>query len=239
MHAAGIATAVWACFDRGPVGRRIGDLFPLLVAPILYGEVPLLIGALGSSFHDVRVQVWELAMFGRHPSRVLATIMPNPAWSELLHTGYLAYYPAIFVPPLLLYIRGERQGYAQTVIALTVTYIVCWVIFAVAPVEGPRYLWTPDAPDGPARRLTVSILASGSSRGAAFPSSHMAVSVAQTVMAFRWQPRVGAILALVSLLVGIGAVYGGFHYGVDMIAGALLGALVAGVVLVVRWQDEA
>jgi membrane-associated phospholipid phosphatase len=67
----------------------------------------------------------------------------------------------------------------------------------------------------------------------------MAVSVAQTVMAFRWQPRVGAILALVSLLVGIGAVYGGFHYGVDMIAGALLGALVAGVVLVVRWQDEA
>ena len=231
MHSAGIATGVWACVDRRPIARTIGDLLPLLVAPILYGEVPLLIGALGSSYHDVRVQGWELAMFGRHPSRVLATIMPNPAWSELLHMGYLAYYPAIFVPPLLLYVRGDRRGYAQTVLALTVAYVVCWVIFAVAPVEGPRYLWTPDAPDGPARRFTVAILAAGSSRGAAFPSSHMAVSVAQTVMAFRWQPRVGAILALVSVLVGVGAVYGGFHYGVDMIAGALLGVLVGFVVL--------
>ena len=231
MHVIGIATAVWACLDERPAARTIGDLLPLLLAPILYGEVPLLIGALGSSYHDVRVQGWELAMFGQHPSRVLATIMPNPAWSELLHTGYLAYYPAIFVPPLLLYVRGERRGYAQTVLALTVAYVACWVIFSIAPVQGPRYLWTPDAPDGPMRRLTVAILAAGSSRGAAFPSSHMAVSVAQTVLAFRWQPRVGAILALVSLLVGLGAVYGGFHYGVDIMAGALLGALVASAVL--------
>jgi len=237
-HAAGIAAAAWGILGRRATPRTIGDLLPLLVAPILYGEVPLLIGALGSSFHDVRVQRWELAIFGQHPSRVLATIMPNAAWSELLHTGYLAYYPAIFVPPLLLYVRGERRGYAQTVLTLTLAYVACWVIFATAPVEGPRYLWTPDVPDGPVRRLTVGILAAGSSRGAAFPSSHMAVTVAQTVMAFRWQPKLGAILALVSLLVGVGAVYGGFHYGVDMIAGALLGLVVAGAVLMVRWNDE-
>jgi membrane-associated phospholipid phosphatase len=230
-HAAGIAAAVWGGLGRRPVARTVGDLLPLLVAPMLYGEVPLLIGALGSSYRDLLVQRWELALFGQHPSRVLATIMPNPAWSELLHIGYLAYYPAIFVPPLLLYARGERRGYAQTVMALTVAYVLCWAIFAVMPVEGPRYLWTPNAPDGPARRLTVAILAAGSSRGAAFPSSHMAVSVVQTVLAFRWQPKVGAILALVSVLVGLGAVYGGFHYGVDIIAGAVLGVAVGVAVL--------
>jgi membrane-associated phospholipid phosphatase len=59
----------------------------------------------------------------------------------------------------------------------------------------------------------------------------MAVSVVQTVLAFRWQPKVGAILALVSVLVGLGAVYGGFHYGVDMIAGAVLGVVVGFAVL--------
>ena len=230
-HVTGIALATWSCLDRRPIARTIGDFLPLLVAPMLYGEVPLLIGALGSSFHDVRVQGWELAMFGQHPSRVLATIMPNAAWSELLHSGYLAYYPAIFVPPLLLYVRGERRGYAQTVMALTVAYVVCWTLFVVAPVQGPRYLWTADAPDGPVRRLTLAILAAGSSRGAAFPSSHMAIAVVQTVMAFRWQPKTGAILALVALLIGVGAVYGGFHYAVDIIAGALLGGLVGGAVI--------
>src|SRR5207245_1517405 len=107
---------------------------------------------------------------------------------------------------LMLYVRGDRRAYAQTVVALTLTYIVCFVIFAIMPVQGPRYLWTPQVFDGPARRLAVWILAAGSSRGAAFPSSHMAVMAAQTVMALRWQPRTGAILALIALLVGFGAV---------------------------------
>ena len=158
-------------------------------------------------------------------------IYAEPGLERAAPHGLPGVLPAIFVPPLLLYVRGERRGYAQTVLALTVAYVACWVIFAVAPVEGPRYLWTPNAPDGPARRLAVAILAAGSSRGAAFPSSHMAVSVVQTVLAFRWQPKVGAILALVSVLVGLGAVYGGFHYGVDMIAGAVLGFLVGFAVL--------
>ena len=239
-HAAGIAGAAygWGWLDRRHLARTVGDLLPLLIAPILYGEVPLLIGALGSSYHDVLIQRWELAVFGAHPSRVLATFMPNKAWSELLHIGYLAYYPAIFIPPLILYARGERRAYAQTILALTVAYIACWTVFAIAPVEGPRYLWTPNAPDGAARRLTVAILAAGSSRGAAFPSSHMAVIVVQTVMAMRWQPKMGAILAMTSVLVGLGAVYGGFHYGVDMVAGAVLGFIVAGAVLRVRWQED-
>jgi membrane-associated phospholipid phosphatase len=237
-HVAGVGVAAWGCLDRNRAARVVGDLLPLIVAPLLYGEIPFLIAALGSSYHDTFIQRWELAVFGTNPSRVLATFMPNPAWSELLHTGYLAYYPAIFVPPLMLYARGDLDGYAQTVAALTVAYVVCWVGFAVAPVEGPRYLWTPNVPDGPMRRLTVSILAAGSSRGAAFPSSHMTVCVVQTVMAFRWQPKSGAILALISILVGLGAVYGGFHYGVDMIAGAVLGLVIGGAMLLVRWKTE-
>lgn len=237
-HALGIAVALWGCFDGGRGARIAGDLLPLLVVPVLYAEIPVLIAALGSSFHDAVVQRWESALFGTQPSRAFATTVPNGALSELLHAGYLAYYPAIFVPPLLLYARGIRRGYAQTVVALTVAYTVCWILFVLAPVQGPRYLWAGAVPDGPIRRFTVALLAAGSSRGAAFPSSHMAVAVVQAVMALRWQPKVGAILALVAVLVGLGAVYGGFHYGVDMIAGAVLGVLVGMATLRLYRKDE-
>jgi membrane-associated phospholipid phosphatase len=127
----------------------------------------------------------------------------------------------------LLYARGNRRGYGETVVALTSVYLVCWMIFSIAPVQGPRYLWAADAPDGPVRRFTVALLTAGSSRGAAFPSSHMAVSVAQAVMALRWQPRTGVGLVVVAALVGLGAVYGGFHYGIDIVAGAVLGLVVS------------
>lgn len=232
LHVALIAMAVWSFVPRSDVARTVGDLLPLVVAPLLYGELPALIAVLGSAYHDVTVQRWEIDVFGGQLSRTLAARAPVTAVSEVLHAGYLAYYPAIFAPPLLLFARRERGGMAQTILALTITYTVCWTVFALMPVAGPRYLWSaPSVPSGPIRDLTLRLLEAGSSKGAAFPSSHMAVAVAQTLMAFRWQRRVGWTLAVVSILIGVGAVYGGFHYGVDMIAGALVGGVIGGAVL--------
>jgi membrane-associated phospholipid phosphatase len=231
LHAALIAVGTWALWHTESNGlkRLIRDLLPLIVAPLLYGEIPMLIAAVGATYHDVAVQAWEARLFGGQPARTLAARLPWTAVSELLHAGYLAYYPLIFVPPLLLLARGERRGYAETVLALTVAYTVCWTIFIIFPVQGPRYLWgpPPGIPAGPMRRLAVHVLAAGSSRGAAFPSSHMAVSGVQALMACRWQPRGVAVpTTAIAVLVGLGAVYGGFHYAVDMIAGAVLGGLV-------------
>jgi membrane-associated phospholipid phosphatase len=228
MHGVLLVVVVWGIRQRGDGARFVGDLLPLIAAPALYAEIPLLIAAVKTAFHDAAIQSIELALFGGQPAREFALAFPNLALSEVLHAGYLAYYPFIFIPPLLLYVRGNRRGYLETVAALTATYLVCWAIFVMAPVEGPRYEWGPaTAPDGPMRRLANAVLAAGSSRGAAFPSSHMAVMVAQAVMAFRWQRRMGVVVSVTAALVGFGAVYGGFHYATDMIAGAFLGALMS------------
>jgi membrane-associated phospholipid phosphatase len=233
LHAAAVLMIGWALVSPARAPRAAGDLLPLIAAPLLYGEIPWLIAVVGTSYHDVLIQHWEVALFRSEPSRLIAVALPVLGVSELLHLGYLAYYPAIFAPPLLLYVRRVRRAFAETVLALTTTYLLCWVLFVLMPVEGPRYLWgaPPGVPDGPVRRLAVSILAAGSSRGAAFPSSHMAVMACQTVMALRWQRPFGYVLAVVSVLVGAGAVYGGFHYAVDIIAGATLGAACAAAIL--------
>ena len=246
-HALAILVVGWTLVPRGRVARATGDLLPLFLAPLLYGEIPMLIAAiggggtgvaLGRDYHDATIQRLESWVFGSQPSRSLAGQVPVLWLSELLHAGYLAYYVAIFVPPLALFVHRKRRAFAQTVAALTITYMICWVIFVLVPVEGPRYAWgaSPTVPDGPIRRLTLHILTAGSSRGAAFPSSHMAVMVVQTVMAFRWQRRTAWALAAVTVLVGVGAVYGGFHYAVDMIVGAGLGGAIGAAVLFRRWR---
>jgi membrane-associated phospholipid phosphatase len=238
LHAAGVAVAAGSMAPGSPVRGRVGDLLPLFVAPVLYGEIPWLIAALGTTYHDSLVQQWEWAVFGTQPSRTLAGAIPLRGLSELLHAGYLAYYPAIFAPPLWFYFKGARRAFAETVLTLTVIYTLSWVLFVLMPVEGPRFLWSGPVgvPEGPVRRLALSVLAAGSSRGAAFPSSHMAVMIGQTILAFRFQPRVGLVLSVISVLVGVGAVYGGFHYGVDMVAGAAVGGVCAW--LVVRRMRE-
>jgi membrane-associated phospholipid phosphatase len=232
-HALLLCALLWVAGSQRPLARIVGDVAPLLLMPILYAELPQLIGVTGSGYHDVLIQHLELRVFGAQPSRTFAATLPFAPVSELLHAGYLAYYPAIFVPAAILYARRERRGFAQLVLAITATYAVCWAIYVCFPVEGPRYEWAAPAgvPDGLVRRSAVAILAGGSSRGAAFPSSHMAISVVQTVVMWRWKRGVACVLGVIAALVGLGAVYGGFHYAADILAGGLLGALIGALVL--------
>lgn len=209
--------------------RVLRDWAPLLAVPLLYTELPALIAGAESRFHDQLVQQWESALFGASPAHATAGRFAWTGLSELLHLGYLSYYLIIYAPPLWLYLRGERRNFEITITALAVAFTVCFVVFVYFPVAGPRYLWSapPGIPDGPVRRLALYVLAAGSSKGAAFPSSHVAVAVVQSLMMFRHHRGAALVISIASLLLALGAVYGGFHYGIDVLAGAATGVVVA------------
>lgn len=228
VHLAGVALCIAMRASAANV------LVPLVAWPLLYGEIPWLIAALGSSYHDAIVQQWDLALFRSSPAHSLASHLPWSWLSELLHAGYLAYYLAIFLPTLLLLWRGDRAGATRNVVALGLVYGCCWMIFAVFPVQGPRYLLPPPpgVPDGPVRGVALRLLAAGSSRGAAFPSSHMAATTVQALVVWPSLRALSAALWLIALLVGVGAVYGGFHYATDVVAGVGVAVIVGASVLV-------
>ena len=225
-HAAAVA-GLWWSIRPGARTNPLADWLPLALVPLLYAELPHLMGF--AVYRDAIVQTSEAAVFGTQPARTLAGAAPSVALSELLHLGYLLYYPIVYVPPLTIYLAGRTEAYGRTLLTVMLTYTLCFVVFVFFPVEGPRYAWGAPAgvPGGPIRALTLAVLEGGSSRGTAFPSSHAAVAVAQAVVALRYQPRVGVVVAVASVFLMVGAVYGGFHYAVDILAGAGLGIVVA------------
>ena len=107
---------------------------------------------------------------------------------------------------------------------MVVVYAACFAMYALFPVDGPRFVRGPSmAQAGPIRTIVMRLLESGSSRGTAFPSSHVAASVVAALCALRHQRRTGLVVAILTVGLAIGAVYGGYHYGVDIVAGALTG----------------
>ena len=228
VHLAAGGGALWRA-SRSDGKQWVTLALALAAMPIAYAELPWLNQALASGYRDPLVLAWERALTGFDPSRELAGRFSWLWLSELLHLAYLSFYPAIYVPPIVLALRGRMREATTTVLGILIAAVVCYLVFAVFPVQGPRYFGPPEGvPDGPMRRLTLLILENGSSRGAAFPSSHMAIMTAQALIALRLQPKMGVLLTLGMLGVGVGAVYGGFHYAVDMAAGALVGLLAAG-----------
>ncbi len=225
LHLAALATAGTLIY-RGTDGW-FADWLPLIAVPLLYAELPSLM--LSSQTHDGVVQSWEAAWFGASPAHAAAGRWPIPMLSELLHAAYLSYYAIIVVPPLVLYLRGDRLEFQRTMTVLLTVFALCFTIFIAFPVAGPRYFWAPPPGvyDGPIRRVVLQLLEAGSSRGTAFPSSHVAVAAAQSVMVLTWNRKAGIGLSVLTLLLALGAVYGGFHYGVDAIAGGFVGCAIA------------
>jgi len=225
-HIAALVAALVVISTRGSARRSLRDWLPLFLGPYLYVELRWLIPAVGHVHADLLVLRWEHALFGGNPSASWARAMPWLALSELLHLAYASYYLLILLPPIVLYARGRRDAYAATMLALTIVYAVCFTTYLLFPVDGPRYLVGPaDAPHGAVRAFVLHLLEAGSSRGTAFPSSHVAASVVAALCALTFQRRLGLIVAVLTAGLTLGTVYGGFHYGVDALAGVALGLL--------------
>lgn len=209
---------------RVPNERRVSaGWIPFVALPALYAAVPN--GAFGDGrVFDALVQDWEAVLFGYQPARSLASQVSSATVSELLHIAYLSYYPIIYGSPLVLWSRAKHR-FGVMVLAFTLAMVGCMAVFAVFPVEGPRYAWPPPPgiPSGPSRDLATAILRRGSSHGTAFPSSHVAIALALGLSSFAGGRWLGIGVTSAALLLAVGAVYGGFHYAIDVIAGAGVG----------------
>ena len=206
--------------------RAALDWLTLTIGPLMYVELRWIIAGLGAPHRDAVVAGWERLLFPSNPSATLAPRL-HVAWvSELLHLAYASYYLLVYLPPIALFLRGRREAFVSTMLALIVVYGVCFITYALFPVDGPRYLvGAAAAPEGPVRSFVLTLLDRGSSRGTAFPSSHVAASVVASLCALRHQRGVGIVVSLATAALTIATVYGGFHYAVDALVGVILGGL--------------
>jgi len=206
----------------------LADLYPVCILLALYGALDLLAGSGGVTTHDSIVQGWETAVFGGQVSREWWQHAPSRFWSTVFHGAYFSYYLVIPAGPLWFAWKRDRQNLRRVVLAEVTTFLLCYLIFIFFPVAGPYYEFPrPSAAflDNGAARLVYATLAKGSSYGAAFPSSHVAGVIAAVLVSARGSRGLGAVLAVPGLLLTVGVVYCQMHYGVDAVAGVLMGVV--------------
>ena len=222
----------------GPFGRSIREIYPLLLLVALYSELDVLNGPGGTTAHDATVQGWELAIFGTQLSAEWWRAMPSRFWSAVLHAAYLSYYLIVVAPAFYFVWRRNLDALRHFILVVMTTFVVCYLVFIFFPVAGPYYLFPRPDPwflDNLFARAVYDTLATGSSYGAAFPSSHVAAAVAATLSAGRGSRALGWTLAVPTALLSVAVVYCQMHYGVDAIAGLLTGA---GVTALVERLDD-
>ncbi len=225
------------------LGRVLHDIYPLLLLSTLYTELGVFAmqRALSSTFaRDAVVQDWEAAIFGGQVSYDWIRNSPSVFWSGVLHLAYMLYYPIVLAGPALLLWRRKTVQARNVLFTTILAFVVCYVVFALYPVAGPNYTF--EHPTGPVRevwsaRLVYALLGTGSSFGTAFPSSHVAATVAANISLWREWRTLALIVLVPTILLVVGTVYCQMHYGIDAAAGLLVGGAVGLVGLAVARQQ--
>jgi membrane-associated phospholipid phosphatase len=234
-----LAFALIRLLQRAQPTRSIvllGGAYGLLLTLAYYTQLGILATDVGH-LHDQLVQRWEAALFGGQVSVTWHARAPSLALSWVMHFCYGSYYWLAALPPLFLFFRRSQAAFERGAFVVTLAFYVCYTVFALFPVAGPRYFYGnatgPIAELLPAR-IVHALLEGGSAYGTAFPSSHVAVSWCAVLSLWRDARGLALLLAPIALGLALGAVYGQFHYGVDALAGAALALALTGAAEPVR-----
>ncbi len=200
------------------------DVYPALFVTFLYWELRYLAQLFSNGYHDPFVVRLEELVFGEQLAVTFSQRLPNFWVSELMHFFYGLYWVLLPLAAVALYLRGRLRGFRELVYVELCVFFACYLVFIFFPVAGPHYQFPEiggELAAGPFYRLVHWVLADGGSKGAAFPSSHVAVAV--TILLVTWRHDRAVCGWMTPLVIGltIGTVYGRFHYGIDALAGVV------------------
>jgi hypothetical protein len=239
-HLALIAAALW--FADRPLhfpsfAGIIRDIYPMLAIVFLYWELRYLALLFSSGYNDPLILRLEELLFGEQVAMTFSAWLPFIWLSEAMHFFYGLYWVLLPLALGLLYVRRRPEGARELVYVALVIFFGCYLVFLFFPVQGPHYEFPvigPPLADGPMYRFVHWVLEDGGSKGAAFPSSHVAVAVGILLVTWRHDRAVWWVMLPFVVGLTIGTVYGRFHYGIDAASGIVAAVVLYGVAQYLR-----
>lgn len=196
--------------------------YPVALTPILYLELAPLNQLHVTGYFDATVMRWEELLFGTQLAMAFSEKIGRLWFSEMLHIGYFSYYFIVPGAAATAYLLKGPRALERASFTIALAFFICYLCFSVFPVAGPRYDFPTiagEGPSGPTFALVHTLLESGSSKGTAFPSSHVAATVSAWFATGRESKRVFWIMAPFAVSLTLATVYGRFHYGIDAAVG--------------------
>lgn len=213
------------------VPERWFALMSLLAAyaflSVLYKETAQL-NTLLFSKKDALLASADNWLFGFQPSIVFSQHFNSPLFSELMFMGYFSYY---LMPVVIMVALFRERKITQFGNMLIFSFLLYYGVFILLPAEGPQYYFpfplNHIQAQGVFGYFIKLIQANGEAPTAAFPSSHVGVSV----IVLCWLYAKGAKrlfwgLLPFTILLFFATVYIKAHYATDVIAGLVSGLLV-------------
>lgn len=223
--------------NRTILGRAIRFLYPVILFTPLYRATGAQMFLFFDHFLDPKLIAFETSLFSIEPTVYIDQHLLQPLFNDLVTFCYACYYLMIPVFAIVLFKMRKDILLADATAAMCIMFFVSYLLFFLFPIEGPRWhqvaLYQHSVDGYIFRPLVQFIQKNGAVHGGGMPSSHTGVALVILIYTWRVSRKWGMILTPIVCGLGMGALWGRYHYISDIIVGAAIGA--ASVWIVDHW----
>ncbi len=202
--------------------------YPHLFFLFCFEELGHLVHLISPNWQDARLIALDYWLTGGHPTIWLEQFA-TPARNDFMQFAYITYFTYLLVLGGILYYRKDWRAYWSVMTYSAVAYAIGYVIAISFPIESPWFSmassWHGELRGGTFTALIGFIEHYGRVRGAAFPSEHVAGSVAALWGAWRHRRWLFWLMLPLVLCMCVSTVYGRYHYVADVFGGMITGTL--------------
>ena len=207
--------------NRNPVVEFFRYFLPFALLSYWYPETYYFNNFIFDNLDHHFVKADQL-LFGCQPSLEFSKRLLWNWFSELMYFGYFSYYLIVLGTALWCY-QFRKELINKAVFMFVCSFYIFYIMFAILPVMGPQFYFTPplnEVPDGYLFcKLQRFLQAIGEKPTGAFPSSHVGISFTVVIfVAQHCRDLLKYTLPLFVILV-FSTVYIKAHYLVDVIGG--------------------
>lgn len=202
--------------------------YPHLFFLFCFEELGKLVHLVTPGWRDAKLIAADYWLTGVHPT-VWLEQFATPARNDFMQFTYLTYFTYLLVLGGVLYYRRDWHGYWSVMTYSAAGYAIGYGIAIFFPIESPWFsmagAWQGSLQGGPFTAAINFIEHFGRVRGAAFPSEHVAGSVAALWGAWRHRRWLFWVMVPMVLCMCVSTVWGRYHYVVDVFGGMATGTL--------------
>lgn len=203
--------------------------YPFPLVAFCYKEMAVLIPAVRGTAADQWLAELDFSIWHVNPTVWLERVQ-TPALTDFLQLVYTLFIPAVLLVPWLLWRKRRFADFRYCVFLISLGFLASYIGYILVPARGPRFFFDrlqhSPLPGGwlvHVMRTTLDRLESV--QYDCFPSGHGELTIIVWWSSQQVSKRLSWVYLAYTLCIFLATVYLRYHYTVDLMAGALLAAV--------------
>ncbi len=226
--------------NKNRFNKAVRYFYPAIMFSFFYRMTGGQMFLLFDSFYDWQLTAFELSLFGVNPTLYIDAHLLNVWLNEIISFCYFSYYFMIPVFMISVFVKKDYKILSSFITSTCIMFFCTYILFFLYPIEGPRWHFAgqfQNTIDGPFFRQGVKyIIANGAVHGGCMPSSHFGVALVIWMYCYRYYRKTAWIILPIIIGLGVGTVWGRYHYVSDVFVGGLIGFI--GTIIVWKYENN-